>query len=409
MDIDLLQVKSLQDSIDLCVETMGSLDFKREKEIKVEDALGYTLAQDILAKEDIPAFRRSTMDGFALCHKSVVGASSSIPTILDFQETIEMGQVPKKSLDANQGSQIFTGGMVPPGADAVVPIEYAEFITDQVIAVYKPVSFLENIIDLGDDAKKGDLFFRRGQRVTPQVIALCADLGYGKIRVFEKLKTRIISTGDEILPPEADIPLGKIRDVNSYSLEALAREAGLEVLEKKHVKDVKEDIERELKAQDVDLVLISGSSSKGKKDFVPRLVAENFHPGLLVHGIAIKPGKPTSFSSDGKKIVLGLPGHAVSCYTVFKVFFQRALEEFYGSPRPLSFPAVLSRNVASSPGRAKVQFVHLETDGQNLLAQPVFAASGNISLFKKANAYFIISENEEGKEKGETLWCTLLK
>ncbi|MDO5026438.1 MAG: molybdopterin molybdotransferase MoeA [Tissierellia bacterium] len=408
MNIDLLKVKSLSEAVEICKQSLDSLDLKKVKSLKIEDSLGYRLAEDILAKEDLPAFRKSTMDGFAVASKSTLGASDSIPTILEFQETIDIGYAPKMKINANQASKIFTGGMLAQGSDSVVPIEYAEFVGDNLVAIYRPASFLENVIDIGDDCKKGDLYFRKGQLIEPKFIGAFASLGYSHVKVYDKLKVRIISTGDEILPPDADIPLAKTRDINSYSISALCKEAGLEILDKRHVFDLREQIMKELMADDVDILIISGSSSKGDKDFVPSIIAENFTPGLLIHGIALKPGKPTSFSSDGKKLVLGLPGHPVSAYTVFKVFFEEGLKDFYGSDKGFSFPASLTRNVASSPGRTKIQFVNLEKKEDGLIAQPVFAASGNISLLKNSDAYFIIDQDEEGKEKGETVWCKLI-
>ena len=408
MSMDLLKVKPLKDAIEICKDTMEGLNFKREIDLNIEDALGYFLAEDIVAKEDLPTFRRSTMDGFAICSKSSLGASEGIPTILNFAEVIPMGREPKIAISENQASQIFTGGMLPEGADGVVPIEYAEYVGEKLIAIYKPVNPLQYVIDIGDDCKKGDAFYKKGKRITPEVIAMCANLGYRKIKVYEKLKVRIVSTGDEILPPDAKIPFGKIRDVNTYSIHGLCEKAGLSVVDTVHVKDVKEDIARELAACDVDIVIISGSSSKGNKDFVPTVVEENFKPGLLIHGIAIKPGKPTSFSSDGKKIVLGLPGHSVSAYTIFRAFFERALNKFYGEEESFSFPATLTRNTPSAPGMTKVQYVRFKREEGKLFAEPVFAASGNISLLMKAEGFFVIGEDEEGKEKGETLWCELL-
>lgn len=408
MNIDLLNVKSISESIEICRDAFESLNLKRVKCIKIEDSLDYILAEDIIAREDLPAFRRSTMDGFAVNSSSTTGASDSIPAILNLAEIIEIGQVPNKSINNNQASQIFTGGMLPEGANAVVPIEYAEFLGDSLVSVYKAVSNLQHVIEVGDDCQKGEIYFKKGEKISPAVVAACVSLGYSKVHVYDKLKVRIISTGDEILSPEENVPLGKTRDINSYSIYALCKKLGLQVVAKKHVKDDKDLILKELEADDIDILIISGSSSKGNKDFVPTLISNNFKPGLLIHGIAIKPGKPTSFSSDGKKIILGLPGHPVSAYTVFKTFFERGLNSYFDAREDFSFPANLSRNIASTPGSTKIQYVSLEKSGSQLIANPVFAASGNISLLKKADAYFMIGQDEEGKEQGETVWCKLI-
>lgn len=406
--MDLLKVQSLSDAKKTCVTCMNELSFKREIEIATEDALGYILAEDVISNENIPAFRRSTMDGFAVVSTSTNGASETIPTVLNIIETIEIGDVPEKVVDANTASQIFTGGMLPEGADAIVPIEYADKLSDTLLAIYTPVKHLEYVVDIGDDCKEGDLYYETGTRVTPEVVAGCISLGKTKVNVYDKLTARILSTGDEILPPDAEIPLGKTRDINSYSIEALCKELGINVIDKKHVNDEKEAIKKELLAEDVDMVIVSGSSSKGNKDFVPTLVEELFNPGLLIHGIGIKPGKPTSLSTDGKKMVLGLPGHPVSAMAVFKTFFASAWKAFYGEKEEMLYPCKVTRNMAATPGRTKVQFVHASREGEDLVAEPIFGASGNISTLAKSNGYFIIEDNEEGVEKGDTVWVSLL-
>lgn len=406
--MDLLQVKSVREAIDICLDCMHKLSFKRIKEVETIHALNYVLAEDIVAGEDIPSFRRSLMDGFALVSRSTTGASETIPTILRIVETVEMGHVPQEKISPDTASQIFTGGMLPEGADAVLPIEYADKITAEILAVYQPLRPLDHVVEVGDDCKKGDLYFKAGTRIGPETIAGCISLGLTKVKVYEKLRARILSTGDEILPPDAEIPPGKTRDVNSYSVDALCQALGIEVLERLHVADDKQAIRDILLQDDVDLLIISGSSSKGDKDYVPLLVDELFDPGLLVHGIAIKPGKPTSLSSDGKKLVLGLPGHPVSAMAVFEVFFAQAWKEFYQVDPDLAYPARVSRNVAAAPGRTQIQFVKVFRQGQDLIAEPIFGASGNLSTLAKSDGYFIIDYKEEGVEQGDLVWVNLL-
>lgn len=405
--MDLLDVKTVDEAINLQVKIMDSLNFKKKIIINTCDSLGYVLASDLISKDKLPAFRKSTMDGFAINYKDSLGASDSIPSILKVIEEIEMGHEPQKRLKRGEASKIYTGGMVPEGADAVIPIEYIENLSKEMISISKAVVFMENIIDIGDDSDIGDIYESKGKLIDPETIAMAASLGYDKITVYEKLKCKILSTGDEIVPVNSKLMPAKSRDINSYMFYSLLQSMGIDVIRTKHLEDNKELIKEELE-EDLDLIIISGSSSKGKKDFVPS-IAENLNPGLIYHGIAIKPGKPTSLSVNNNTMILGLAGNPISAYTVFRGVFQRAFNKYYGIGDEIKIKCKISRNIANTSAKTRISLVDINKEEDELIATPIFGFSNNISLLKKAKGYIIIDEYSEGLRENETVWVSLIR
>lgn len=397
----LFTVYSVKEAIEKIVSSMSELGLDKRERLATEDALGRILAQDIVAPEDVPAFRRSTMDGYAVNSKATGGATEAIPSVLELVEKIPTGQVPGLAISASQASAISTGGMLPEGADGVVPVEYTEEISEDFVGIYQAISTLENVVEVGEDTKKGFLYFSKGTRVTPQVIASCMSLGIVEVEVYRKLTARTISTGDEIVPPHEALPLAKARDVNSYSIKAMLEKLGCEVVERKHVADQRDLLTYELTKKDVDLIVISGSSSKGEKDYVPTILEEDLDPGLHFQGISIKPGKPTSFATDDRKMVVGLPGHPVSAMAVFQSIFVEAYHQFYGMEDLVAIPCRIDQNVSATLGRSKIQFVRAQKTQEGWVCKPIFGASGNLSTLAKANGYFIIPAEHEGVNKDQ--------
>lgn len=403
----LLKVQSLEQAIKTIAETMEQLNFRKIEVVPIDKALGRILAEDIVSSENIPAFRRSTMDGYAVQSRSTNGATQTIPTILEIVEEIEMGKQPQYGINEAQASVIYTGGMLPENADAVVPVEETERIGDTMVAIYSPVTFLQHVVDIGEDTKEGTRYFSKGRIITPAVIAGAASLGYVSVEVYSTLKARVLSTGDEIVPPDAVIPLGMVRDVNSYSIAALCEALGIEVVDRKLLPDIRDVIYKELKKTDVDLIIVSGSSSKGTKDYVPTIMEEEFSPGMLFHGIAIKPGKPTGLGTDGRKLIVGLPGHPVSAMAVFQAVFAPAFCRLFDIPESKKIPCNISQSMGATPGRTLIQPVSLEKTETGWVCHPVFGASGNLSTLAKADGYFMIDQHEEGVVKGQPVDVTL--
>lgn len=386
---------------------MEKIGYKKKIQIKTCHSLGYILAKDLISKDDLPCFRKSTMDGYAINYKDSLGATDSIPSMLKVVEEIQMGNIPQKKLKRGEASKIYTGGMVPEGADAVLPIEYTEILSKKLISISKPVVFMENIIDIGDDSKVGDIYEKEGKVIDPETIAMAASLGYEKIEVYDKLKCKILSTGDEIIPVNANLVPGKSRDINSYMLYSLLKKMGIDVLSMKHLEDDKDLIKKELE-ENLDLIIISGSSSKGNKDFVPE-ISKKLNPGMIYHGISIKPGKPTSLSQNNNTMILGLPGNPISAYAVFRTVFQKAYEKYFKIDKNLKIKCKIKRNIANTSAKTMICLVEIKKEGDGLVASPIFGFSNNISLLKKAKGYIVIDEYVEGIKENEKVWVNLIR
>lgn len=389
----LLKVKSLKEGRGLLVELMRDLGLNKTEEVLLEDSLGRILAQEIVAREDIPSFNRSSVDGFALKSSNTQGASDSLPTVLTVIEDIAMGAVPTKVVGAGQASRLMTGGMLPEGADAMVMIENTE-IMGELLAVYKPARAFDHVVEIGEDSPKGQLYFSPGTRVSPRVVASLASLGYDRVRVYRRPSLYIVSTGDELLDLGEELVPGKTRDVNGFSVEALAQDLGFEVLGKTRVADDRQELTEAL-AYEADFIMVSGSSSQGDRDYLASIVSK-MEPGLLFHGLSIKPGKPTILASDGKKVILGLPGHPVSSFIVFMALVEEAFRDYYGMGDKLFVEARLSHNMAATPGRTLYQPAELDYKDGELWARPIFGASGSLSVLARAQGYFILEDREEG-------------
>lgn len=405
--MELLDVVKIDQAISLQVDVMEKVAYKKKIEIATVDSLGYILADDLLAKDNLPSFRKSTMDGYAINYKDSLGASDTIPSMLRLVEEIEIGHEPVKSLKRGQAAKIYTGGMLPENSDAVIPIEYTESLSNELISISKPVVFMDNVIDIGEDAKIGDLYQRAGKVIDSETIAMAASLGYDKLEVYEKLKCKILSTGDEIIPVNSKLSPAKSRDVNSYMLYALLTSMGIDVVSIKHLLDDKDLIKKELE-EDIDLIVISGSSSKGNKDYVPTL-AKKLDPGLIYHGISIKPGKPTSLTLNNKTMILGLPGNPISAYAIFRSVFQKAFNKYFGIDDSLKVRCKISRNIANNSAKTMVCLVDIKEEKDGLVASPIFGFSNNISLLKKAKGYVLIDEYQEGIKENESVWVKLIR
>lgn len=405
--MDLLEVVKIDQAINLQVDIMEKISYKEKITLETTSSLGYILAEDLISKDDLPHFRKSTMDGYAINYKDSLGATETIPSMLKVIEEIPMGEVPQKNLQRGEASKIYTGGMLPEGADAVIPIEFTESLSEKLISISRPVVFMDHVIDIGDDSKVGDIYEKAGKIINPEIMAMAASLGYDKISVYRKLRCKILSTGDEIIPVNGKLRPAKARDVNSYMLFGLLTSMGIDVVSVKHLADDENLIEKELK-EDLDLIFISGSSSKGKKDFVPT-VGKKLKPGIIYHGISIKPGKPTSLSQNNKTMILGLPGNPISAYAIFRSIFQKAYNKYFNIEEDLKIKCKIDRNIANNSAKTQICLVDIKKKEDELIASPIFGFSNNISLLKKAKGYIIIDEYTEGLRDGEDVWVSLIR
>lgn len=400
--MELLRVDTIEHANEKVKNALSNYTIPTEI-VPLSKASERVLATDVFANEPVPAFNRSTVDGYAVYASSVFGASESSGVFLELIGQAEMGKVTHQTLQKGQAIYVPTGGMIPEGGQAVVMIEHTEVLDDRTIVIYQPVAPGSNIMIAGEDMQAGELILRRGSRLRPQDIGALAAIGMHEVCVCVCPRVSIFSTGDEIIAPNQKPELGQIRDINGFVTAALIERAGGIVVEQRIIPDqydkLKNAVEHAMKNSDV--IILSGGSSVGKKDMTARVLNDLGTPGILTHGIAIKPGKPTIIASAQGRMLIGLPGHPVSSMMVFEVIVRPMLELMQGhkAKKMMAQPARLDANVHASPGRRNFQMVTLSDNEGNLVASPILGKSGAITLLSKADGFFIISEDLEGVYK----------
>lgn len=365
-------------------------------------AHGDVLAEDVAASEYVPDFDRSTVDGYAVLAKDTFGCSDAIPAILPVIGAVQMGQTPDFKLAPGTCAAIPTGGALPEGADCAVMVEYTEDYGDGTIGVMKSAAPGQNLIFRGDDVKPGDLLFSKGRRLTASDVGALAALGKTKLLVEAPLTVGVISTGDELVAPEQTPGPGQVRDVNTPMLLALLQEWGVEAVDFGRVPDVEAELLERVSqaAERCDLVLISGGSSVGQKDAVCRVLETVGE--VLMHGIAIKPGKPTILARtrDGKPLV-GLPGHPAAAYYIARLFVRPLVDRLCGEHHPeKTVTAKLTESVNANHGRAQITACRLEKKDHEFYAAPIRSKSGLITQLARADGFFVIPRDCEGLPQG---------
>lgn len=400
----------------ILLHELSSLPLNHEL-LPLPEALDRVLSAEILSPEDLPKHPRSTMDGFAVRAADTFGAGQSMPCYLEIDGEVAMGQAPGGEVRQGKCFRIATGGLLPQGSDAVVMFEHTIPVDDKMIEFVKSVGVGSNLIDRGEDIEKGRPALAKGHLLRPQDLGLLAGLGIGEVEVYRKPRVGILSTGDEIVPwSQSPLP-GKIRDINGITLSALAVRCGAQVTDYGIVSDTEEHFFEGVKqaAAENDLVLFSGGSSVGMRDLGERVIEKLGNPGILIHGVALKPGKPILIGLSNGCAIFGLPGHPVSAMVCFELFVAPALRLLSGIPAPEkplkpTIRARLDRNINSAAGRLDLVRVQLKQQQDNsFLATPVLGKSGSISTLSRAHGYFLIDEQSQGLNKDTPVEVHLLQ
>jgi molybdopterin molybdotransferase len=399
---EFFKVLELSEVLALCdkFSTVGT------EAVELKDCCGRILAEDIVSDVDIPDFNRSTMDGYAVRAASTFGASESSPAYLNLVGTVAMGQWPDFRIGPGEAARISTGGMLPEGADSVVMVEHTDKVGDLAIEAYKSVAPGQNMIEKGEDIKSGRVVLSCGRPLRPQEAGLLGAAGKSRLRVFKKPVIGIISSGDEVVAVEKMPGPGQIRDMNTHTLAGQVLSAGGVPVAYGIARDSYDELFKmcttALAASD--MVLVSGGSSVGARDFTIDVFNSLPDSQILVHGISISPGKPTILARAGGKAIFGLPGHVVSAMVVFAAVVHPFIDRLRGlsGPRKEAFPvpARLTRNVASAQGRVDYIRVRLLNRDGELWAEPVLGKSGLIHTMVEADGLVAIGLNVEGLDQG---------
>lgn len=402
----MLQVKTPDEVLELISAEFTPL--KRTEYVGLDEAVGRVLSEDIKATEYVPDFNRSTVDGYAVHSKDTFGCSDSIPAVLPLAGEVLMGQGAAFLLPEGECCYVPTGGEIPEGADCAVMIEYSEDYGDGTIGISKPGAPGLNMIYRGDDVFPGKTVLEKGRTLSAQDIGALAAIGMVKVPVAGRLKVGIISTGDELVSPKEKPLAGQVRDVNSPMLKAMYSAAGAEVISYGIIKDNEEQLRSVVMQgiEECDVLVLSGGSSVGVKDASCRIIESLGE--LILHGIAIKPGKPTIMGKCNGKAVIGLPGHPVAAYFISRLFvlplFAHLEERTVNS---YTVAARLTENISANHGRAQYNGVKLFKEGDILMATPIRSKSGLISSLAGAEGYFCIDRDCEGLPSGAEIQVTI--
>ncbi len=413
----LFKVRTIEESLKNFRQSFDFSTFfeNREEQVGLINAYRRVLAESIVSTENIPGFNRATVDGFAVKASDTYGASDSLPAYLDLVGEIKMAERPSYLLQSGQAVKISTGGMLPEGADAVVMLEYTESLSSSMIEIGRSVSSWENVLREDEDIKKEEVVLKKGHHLRPQDVGLLAALGREKVKVFKKPIVAIISTGDEVIPINNKPMPGQVRDINTFALGASVEQMDCIPYYSGIIKDdekrLKLELQKCIENPEIDLVLISGGSSVGTRDFTLDVLNSLGPPGVLAHGLALKPGKPTIISLNKEKVFIGLPGHPVSALMVFDNVVREIITDLKGEAvhfgQRKTVEALLESNIFSEAGREEYVRVLLKQKNGHLWAVPVLGKSGMISSLAKADGYVTIGLNQEGLYQGQKVNVTI--
>ena len=388
--------------------------FVGEEEVVLLEAYNRVLNEDVVSSLDIPPFNRSTMDGYAVRSQDTFGADENESAVLKVTGTVNIGEKPTVALAKGEAVEIVTGAPIPEGADAVVMIEDTDREDDE-LRIFVAVNTNENVMKKGSDIKKGATILKKGQVLGSSEIGVLAALGLTTAKVLRIPIIAVLSTGGEVTDPGKPLPEGKIYDINAFSISTAVIESGGKPVYFGAVPDDKVALTKALQTAlaSADMVITSGGVSVGPRDYTPQIVDSLGKPGVVINGIAVKPGKPTTLGFVGDKPVFSLPGHPTSALLIYYLLARPMVQRLAG--RPVSgmkmVRAFAGAKMFSAKGRRTFVMVNLEFDREcRLIAQPVESgASGAITTLAKADGFVEIAENEQFVDVNQEVAVGLLK
>jgi len=383
------------------------------EEIDSFDALGRVTAGPVYAPHPLPAFPRTTVDGYAVRAADTHGASDTLPAYLKVVGEVLMGAEADLHLEPGQCALIHTGGMIPDGADAVVMVEYTQSVRSGEVEILRPVASGENFLKIGEDVREGDQVIQAGFQIRPAEIGGLMALGITRISVARKPNVGIISSGDELVPPDNRPGPAQVRDINAYTLAALVREVG-GIGVNYGIQPDKAEVLRSVAANallECDIVVITAGSSASTRDLTADVINMLGNPGVLVHGVNVRPGKPTILAVCDGKVVIGLPGNPVSALVIATLFVKPVIERLLGLPEKRLVPSRVARltlNLSSQTGREDWIPVKLQETKDGFRADPVFGKSNLIFTLARADGLIRIPAEANGLAAGELVEVILM-
>jgi molybdopterin molybdotransferase len=381
--------------------------------VNTKFSLGRVTSTPVWAPHPLPEFTRTTVDGYAVRASDTYGASESLPAYLQIIGEVPMGNEPNFILSPTECALIHTGGMIPKGSDAVVMVEHTQISGEAELEILRTVAVGENVIDIGEDVKAGEEVIAAGTRLRPSEIGGLMALGITQIEVTRRPKVGILSSGDEVIPPDQKPSVGQVRDVNAYTLTSLVEESGGRPIIYGIIPDTEEAMMEAaaLAKKECDVVVITAGSSASARDLTSTVISQLGGPGVLVHGVNVRPGKPTILAVCDQTAMIGLPGNPVSALIIAGLFVAPAIKKLTGEKlsRPLaSIPAKLTINLASQTGREDWIPVKLSEQDGYYLADPIFGRSNLIFTLARADGLLRIPPDATGLPAGEIVTITLM-
>jgi putative molybdopterin biosynthesis protein len=382
--------------------------------IPLLDACNRVLAENVTATLDIPPFSRSTVDGYAVKAEDTFGAGENRPVKLKTCGTVNVGELPKITLTNSESAEIVTGAPIPDGADAVVMVEHTER-NGKDLYVYGAVSTDENIMKAGADIRKGETVLRAGQQLSSREIGVLAALGMIKVKVYAVPCVAVLSTGAEITELGRSLSYGKIYDINAYSLSAAVQESGGKPIYLGVFPDDMAELQKVLRQalSSADVIITSGGVSVGPKDIMPKTLDSLGKPGVIICGIAIKPGKPTTVALINGKLIFSLPGHPTSALLIFHLLVRPIIQHMAGieASKSLTIKAISAMRLFPAKGRRTFIMVKLKREESGrLIAEPVATGlSGAITTLAKADGFVEIAENQQFVDVNEEVTIDLFR
>lgn len=385
---------------------------QRVEMVQTENAAGRVTAEDVTAPHALPEFKRSTVDGYAVKARDTHGASDALPAYLNLKGEVPMGGSPSFQLSETECALIHTGGMLPEGADAVVMVEFTQQSQPDQIEIFHAAAEGENVIEKGEDITEGELVIPEGKRLRAADIGGLLALGITEISVSKKPVVGIISSGDEVIPPDQQPSPGQVRDINSYTLSTLVHDAGGRAVQYGIVEDTRDAMFKAVAEakENCHVVIVTAGSSASTRDLTAEIMDAQGEPGVLIHGVNVKPGKPTILAVADETSFIGLPGNPVSALVIAGLFVKPVIAAYLGQEKsriPPTTPARLAVNVSSQTGREHYLPVRLEPGEEGYQAHPVFGKSNLIFILVRADGLVKIPSEASGMSAGEEVTVTL--